>query len=73
MLIDDSKKLSHAQRAKLRPIIEEQALAWAVAFVPPQEIDEINILNASFLAMRSLIIAASNKLSKLYQILDCNK
>lgn len=54
-LLDDSKKLSHAQRAKLRPIIEEQALAWAVAFVPPQEIDEINILNASFLAMKRAV------------------
>lgn len=47
----DSKKMSAAQREILRPIIEKEALAWAVAHVSPQKIDEINILQASFLAM----------------------
>lgn len=49
--LDDSKKLTEKQRLALRPIIESQALAWAVATVSPEEIDAINILNASFLAM----------------------
>jgi ribonuclease HII len=50
-LINDSKKLSEKNRNNLRIYIEENALAWAVGIVSPQEIDEINILNASFLAM----------------------
>ena len=50
-LINDSKKLSEKKRLMLRPIIEEQALAWAVSMVMPDEIDRINILNASILAM----------------------
>jgi ribonuclease HII len=50
-LLDDSKKMTEAQRLEARQIIEEQALAWAVASVSPREIDQINILNASFLAM----------------------
>ena len=54
-LLDDSKKLSEKHRNILRPIIEEEALAWAVANVSPEEIDEINILNASFLAMHRAI------------------
>lgn len=49
--IDDSKKLSDKDRYELRPEIEEKATAWAVGIVSQQEIDEINILNASFLAM----------------------
>jgi ribonuclease HII len=54
-LLDDSKKLSESQRALLRPIIESNALAWAVGVVDVHEIDEINILNASFLAMHRAI------------------
>ena len=50
-LLFDSKQLSEHQRDTLRPIIEEAALAWGVGIVSPEEIDEINILNASFLAM----------------------
>ncbi len=50
-LLNDSKKLTEKQRYQLRPIIEKEALAWAVGAVTPQEIDKINILNASFLAM----------------------
>ncbi|MEJ5994729.1 ribonuclease HII [Pedobacter sp. Du54] len=53
--LDDSKKLTHQQREKLRPVIEREALAWAVAFVDHEEIDRINILNASFLAMHRAI------------------
>lgn len=54
-LLNDSKKLSEKQREKLRPIIEEEALAWAVGVVDNHKIDEINILNASFLAMHRAI------------------
>ncbi len=54
-LLDDSKKLSDKQRKFLRPIIEEHAIAFAVAEVSAEEIDEINILNASFLAMHRAI------------------
>lgn len=50
-LLNDSKKLTEKQRDLLRPIIEKEALAWAVTPVSPQEIDEINILNASIIAM----------------------
>ena len=50
-LINDSKKLSEKQREKAYQIIKDNAIAWAVAEVSPQEIDEINILNASRKAM----------------------
>ncbi len=56
-LLNDSKQLSEKQRDWLRPIIETEALAWAVGFVSPQEIDEINILQASFLAMHRALDA----------------
>ncbi len=49
--LNDSKKLTEKERDALRPIIEREALAWAVAEVDNVEIDEINILNASILAM----------------------
>jgi ribonuclease HII len=54
-LLDDSKKLNEAQRSLLRPILESKAVAWAVGVVSVNEIDEINILNASFLAMHRAI------------------
>jgi len=50
-LINDSKQLTERQRERLRPIIEREAIAWAVAMVSPQEIDRINILRASITAM----------------------
>ena len=49
--LNDSKKLNEHRRDQLRQIIEEQALAWSVAMVSNTETDEINILNASILAM----------------------
>jgi len=54
-ILDDSKKLTEKQRYALRPIIEAQALAFAVGIVDNNEIDQINILNASFLAMHRAI------------------
>ncbi|MBQ1970133.1 MAG: ribonuclease HII [Paludibacteraceae bacterium] len=53
--LNDSKKLTEKLRYKLRPIIEEKALAWAVGVVSAEEIDQINILNASFLAMHRAV------------------
>lgn len=50
-LLNDSKQLSERQRYRLREIVERDALSWAVGVVEPQEIDRINILNASILAM----------------------
>jgi ribonuclease HII len=54
-VLNDSKQLSEKQRDLLRIEIEKEALAWAVAMVSNEEIDEINILNASFLAMHRAI------------------
>lgn len=54
-LLNDSKQLTERQRYALRPQIERDALAWAVGVATPQEIDEINILNASFLAMHRAV------------------
>ena len=50
-LLNDSKKLTARKRYALREVIQRDALAWAVGIVTPEEIDKINILNASFLAM----------------------
>ncbi|MBR1543722.1 MAG: ribonuclease HII [Muribaculaceae bacterium] len=56
-LINDSKQLSEHRRNELRAVIESEALSWAVAMVSPKEIDEINILNASILAMHRALDA----------------
>lgn len=50
--LNDSKKLSDKRRRELFPIIQESALAYGIGFASPEEIDEINILQATFLAMR---------------------
>ena len=50
-LLNDSKQLTEKRRYQLREIIERDAVAWAVGIVTPEEIDKINILNASILAM----------------------
>jgi ribonuclease HII len=59
--INDSKKLNEADRNRLRIEIENKALAWAVAFVDQTVIDEINILNASILAMHKALDGLSIK------------
>lgn len=69
--LTDSKQLSHKQREALRPVIESDALAWAVAVVDHQEIDKINILNASFLAMHRAI--AQLKTKPQYLAIDGNR
>lgn len=54
-LLNDSKQVTAEDRDKLRPIIEQKAIAWAVAMVDHTEIDRINILKASFRAMHLAI------------------
>lgn len=54
-LLNDSKQLTEKQRYALRPIIEREAVAWAVGVVSNTEIDEINILSASILAMHRAV------------------
>lgn len=51
--LNDSKQLSEAKRSLLRPIIEKEALSFSVCHILPEKIDEINILNASILAMHN--------------------
>jgi len=71
LVLNDSKQLSEKKRAFLKPIIEEQALSFGVAHVFQEEIDNINILNASILAMHISI----DKLNKTpeFIIVDGNK
>lgn len=64
-LINDSKQLSEKQREEAYQIIKDNAIAWAVAEVSPQEIDEINILNAS----RKAMVMAMNKLNHRYDMI----
>ena len=54
-LLNDSKQLTERQRYQLRPVIEEQALAFSVGIVSNEEVDQINVLNASFLAMHRAV------------------
>jgi len=60
-ILNDSKKLTEKQREKLRPIIEKEAISWAVGIVSPKKIDQINILNASFLAMQKAVDKLTTK------------
>lgn len=53
--LNDSKVLKKSERIKLREIIEQEAIAFAVAFISPKVIDDINILNASILAMQNAV------------------
>lgn len=69
--LNDSKKLSEKQRYALREIIIEKATAWAVGRVTAEEIDEINILNASFLAMTRAVRQLSVKPEML--LIDGNR
>lgn len=59
--LDDSKKLSDKRRRELFPIIKEQAIAYGIGFADCKEIDQINILQATFLAMERAISALSIK------------
>lgn len=67
----DSKKLSAPKRKKMAKLIQEKAIAWSIAEISPTKIDEINILNASFLAMSKAV----NHLDKTpeYLLIDGNR
>lgn len=69
--LDDSKKLSAAKRDALQPLIEQHALAWAVVAVEPAEIDTLNILRASFIAMHRAIDAL--RLRPQHLLIDGNR
>lgn len=69
--LNDSKKISEKKRMELRPLIEEEALCFAVASVSPQQIDQINIHKASYLAMHLALDQLSMKAE--YIIVDGNK
>lgn len=70
-LLNDSKKLTEKQRYALREVIEKEALAWAVGIVEPEEIDKINILNASFLAMHRAV--EQLKITPQHLLIDGNR
>lgn len=70
-LLNDSKKLTERQREKLRPIIEREALAWCVVMVSADEIDKINILNASIIGMHRAVDGLSIRPEHL--LIDGNK
>jgi ribonuclease HII len=70
-ILNDSKQLSEKARERLRPIIEEQAISFAVTHLEPLVIDEINILNASIKAMQDSILKLNPKPE--YIIVDGNR
>lgn len=69
--LNDSKKLGSESRKQFRILIENEAISWAVSMCSPQEIDEMNILNASFLAMHRAIDQLSVKPEHL--LIDGNR
>ena len=69
--LDDSKKLSEKQREALFEPIQEQAVAWAVAFATEEEIDRLNILQATYLAMERACAALSVQAD--YALVDGNR
>lgn len=70
-LLNDSKQLTERQRYRLREVIESQAVAWAVAECSPQEIDKMNILRCSILAMQRAVERLSVRPEHL--IIDGNR
>ena len=69
----DSKKLSEAQREALAPVIRERALAWAVAEASPEEIDRLNILQATMLAMQRAVEALAAQREPALVLVDGNR
>lgn len=70
-LLDDSKKITESVRYQLRASIEKDAICWAVAKIDPEEIDKINILNASIKAMHLALDQLKKK--PVYVIVDGNR
>lgn len=69
--LNDSKKLTDKRRRELMPIIKEQAIAYGIAFASEQEIDEINILQATFLAMERALAQLGGKAD--FALIDGNR
>ena len=69
--LNDSKKLTDKKRRELFPIIKEQAIAYGIAFASEQEIDEINILQATFLAMQRALDQLEGKAN--FALIDGNR
>lgn len=69
--LDDSKKLSDKKRRELFPVIKEKALAYGIAFADEKEIDEINILQATYLAMERAITQLS--INPDFALIDGNR
>ena len=69
--LNDSKKLTDKKRRELFPVIKEQAIAYGIAFATEQEIDEINILQATFLAMRRALDQLEGKAN--FALIDGNR
>lgn len=69
--LNDSKKLTDKKRRELFPIIKEQAVAYGIAFASEQEIDEMNILQATFLAMKRAIAQLGGKAD--FALIDGNR
>ena len=69
--LDDSKKLSDKRRRELFPIIQQQAIAYGIGFASHEEIDEINILQATFLAMKRALAAMEIKAD--FALIDGNR
>ena len=69
--LNDSKKLTDKKRRELFPIIKEKAIAYGIAFATEQEIDEINILQATFLAMKRAIAQLGGKAD--FALIDGNR
>ena len=72
-LLNDSKQLTDRQRRQLREVIEHDAVAWAVGTASPKEIDSINILNASILAMHRALDAVASVRKPEAVIVDGNR
>ena len=71
LLLNDSKQLSEKTREKLKPLIEEFAISFAVTHIEPEVIDEINILNASLKAMQECVLKL--KIKPTHIIVDGNR
>ncbi len=69
--LDDSKKLSDKRRRELMPVIKEKAIAWGIGFASHEEIDQINILQATFLAMERALDSMEIKPS--FALIDGNR
>lgn len=69
--LNDSKQMTEKRRKELEAIIKSEALAWHVTFIPPEKVDEINVLNASFLGMEKSV--QQLKLQPEHLLIDGNK